>query len=95
VYVDELLDYSDLAAARGLRHTHWCHLIADQREELHAFASRLGLRRAWFQDDPVLWHYDITPGKRAHAVRLGARQVDYREIGRIVSARRAELEQHQ
>jgi Protein of unknown function (DUF4031) len=88
VYVDELLDYSDLAAARGLRHSNWCHLTADTREELHAFAARLGLRRGWFQDDEVLWHYDVTAGKRAQALRLGAAEVTFREIGALITSRR-------
>jgi hypothetical protein len=26
------------------------HLRADTREELHAFAGRIGLQRTWFQD---------------------------------------------
>jgi hypothetical protein len=88
VYVDELRDYTEIARAKGLPATHWCHLTADTRDELHAFAARLGLRRAWFQDDKVLWHYDLTPGKRVQALRLGATEVTFREIGALITARR-------
>lgn len=88
VYVDEIADWSVVAAARGLRHTHWCHLLADTREELHAFADRLGLRRAWFQDDPVRWHYDITPGMRRRAVALGAEQIDHARVAQLMNERR-------
>jgi hypothetical protein len=89
VYVDEARDYGEVARCRGLRWTRWAHLTADSREELHRFAARLGLRRAWFQDHPVGWHYDITPGKRAQALRLGACAITWRELGVLVAQRRA------
>ena len=30
----------------------WCHLVADDGDELHRFAAQLGLRRRWFQAHP-------------------------------------------
>ena len=45
-------------------------------DELHAFAARLGLRRAWFQGD----HYDLPPHGRAAAVALGAEEVGTAEL---------------
>ena len=87
VYVDELRDYTKTARIKRLPSTHWAHLTADTREELHAFAARLGLRRAWFQDHATRWHYDLTPGKRALAVRLGARQITWREMAAVTLAR--------
>lgn len=63
-----------------------CHLYTDSAdlEELHAFAERLGLRRAWFQPKPQVYycHYDLTPNKRAQAVRLGAVEVRRMEWAR-------------
>ncbi len=55
-----------------------CHMWADTEAELHAFAERLGLRRAWFQEPPkARWkHYDICRSKRALAVKLGAVETD-------------------
>ena len=48
-------------------------------DELHAFAARIRLRREWFH--PLSFaHYDITPPKRARAVRLGAREVSMRAL---------------
>lgn len=94
VYVDEIRDWTLIAKARGLRHTHWCHLTADTEEELHAFAAHLGLRRTWFQKKgprDYRWHYDVTPPKRTQAVRLGAREVDRRQLLPILDARRASL----
>lgn len=55
------------------RWTESCHLYADTLDELHAFAARLGMKRAWFQHKPGrLPHYDLTATRRRQAVRLGA-----------------------
>ncbi|MFF7153120.1 DUF4031 domain-containing protein [Streptomyces sp. NPDC008139] len=94
VYVDETRDYTFIAKFRGLRHTHWCHLTADTESELHAFAGRLGLKRSWYQrkgPDDYRWHYDITPPKRARALRLGAREVDRHFVAALLQRRRDAL----
>lgn len=70
---------------------HWSHLVADTDEELHAFAGRLGLRRASFQSKagrPHHDHYDLPERARAAAVGLGAVEVSWRELGRMLRARR-------
>jgi hypothetical protein len=82
VYVDELMRHGpgsyhgpdgNQAARVGAKNDHlWCHLVADSEEELHAFASRLGMKRTWFQGD----HYDLTPKKRAIALSLGAQGIN-------------------
>jgi hypothetical protein len=85
VYVDALEKWGEIVGYRGAdsaqakrvgaRHGHqWCHMFADQKDcdELHDTAKRIGLRREWFQRD----HYDLVPTRRAHAVRLGAVEVD-------------------
>jgi hypothetical protein len=59
-----------------------CHLMADDLDELHAFAGRLGLKREWFQDYPLHPHYDLTASKRARALKLGAVFVPAREQAR-------------
>lgn len=90
VYVDEIRDWTRLAKMRGLRHTHWCHLTADNEPELHEFAAKLGLRRSWFQkksETDYRWHYDIVPTKRVQAVRLGAVEVDRRFMGQLMIQR--------
>ncbi len=40
----------------------WCHLMADDSDELHRFASRLGIHRLIYQGPPKTSapHYDIT-----------------------------------
>jgi len=70
----------------------WSHLVADTDEELHAFARRLGMRRAWFQDKPGRphhAHYDLPERARAEAVALGAVEVTWRQLGRMLRDRRA------
>ena len=94
VYVD---DASIPASVRNGSRVHtstWCHLTADTQEELHAFAARLGLKRSYFQPGKPLggkpspfWHYDLTAGKRAQAVNLGAVQVPYRDMPALMRAR--------
>jgi Protein of unknown function (DUF4031) len=52
----------------------WCHLLADDLDELHRFAARLGIRRASFQSPPrsSASHYDLTAYERRRAIALGA-----------------------
>lgn len=50
----------------------WCHLVADSIEELHEFARKLGMRRAWFQHAASYPHYDITVEVRTRALGFGA-----------------------
>lgn len=67
----------------------WCHMTADTKAELHAFAQSIGCSRSWFQD-PVEqgkcergcamaghWHYDVTKGMRAKAVKAGAVEIGH------------------
>jgi hypothetical protein len=97
VYVDNLA----MPARVGGRSARWSHLIADTPQELHDFAARLGLKRAWFQDPTVTgkpkalpgthaaenWHYDVTASKRILALRLGAVPVSWRDLPDIIQAR--------
>jgi Protein of unknown function (DUF4031) len=82
ILVDGLTRYP-LSMTRGLPSRTWCHMVSDQDEaELHAFADRLGLKRAWAQLRPKASaaHYDLTPSKRLLAIRLGAVEVTDREL---------------
>lgn len=54
----------------------WCHLVADTLAELHDFAARIGLQRAWFQGRASYPHYDVTVAVRAKALHLGALPAD-------------------
>jgi hypothetical protein len=78
IYVDDLIAYGQQAKAGAERYfgggKQSCHMTCDGNlEELHRFAEFIGLRRSWFQRGSVP-HYDLTPNKRAAAVRAGARE---------------------
>ena len=55
------------------------HLFGTDLEELHAFASSIGLKREWYQGDKkpdAFPHYDLTPNKRRAAINAGAVKVE-------------------
>ena len=75
IYVDKLFNATPRTAQARSHGTQWCHMSCDgDLEELHRFAERLGLRRSYFQPHRLLPHYDLTPSKRALAVKLGAQE---------------------
>src|ERR687890_1625575 len=87
VYIDDAFVAGDWG-----RWTGGGHLQADTAEELHAFASRLGLARAWFQckpGRPEHDHYDLTREGRRRAIALGAAAESWRDGARRRRAARA------
>ena len=60
----------------------WCHLLADDVDELHRFAAVIGVHRLLYQGPPKTSapHYDITVLERARALRLGAVPCNREEI---------------
>ena len=66
VYVDDAI-----WRWQGLR---WCHLLADDTDELHRFAARLGIKRTSYQGPPRTStpHYDLTSYERRLAIAQGA-----------------------
>lgn len=78
VYVDDAIWYW-----LGSR---WCHLLADDIDELHCFAARLGIHRLSYQGPPKTSapHYDITGLERDRAVRLGAVACGRDEMVRVL-----------
>lgn len=83
VYVDH--------ARISWRGKQWCHLVADTVEELHEFASRLGLRPEWFQRKTLYPHYDVTVSVRERALRLGAVAAHKEVVVTRAKALRAQL----
>jgi hypothetical protein len=79
VYVDKLIRYHQTASTeQGKLYfgngKQSCHMSTDTDDltELHELAAKIGLKRAWFQDHKTMPHYDLTPIKRALAIRAGA-----------------------
>jgi hypothetical protein len=59
-----------------------CHMVADSTEELLAMADRIGVSRRWLQyPGTPKEHFDIALSKRALAVRHGAVEITWREVG--------------
>lgn len=86
VYVDRLMKWP---RTKAWPYGEACHLFADGLEELHAFAAKIGMRRAWFQGKATLPHYDLTAKRRAAAVAAGAKEVEREWIReRLQAARR-------
>jgi Protein of unknown function (DUF4031) len=82
VYVDEAI---------WRRHGRkWCHLLADDVDELHRFARELGLHRISYQGPPKTGkpHYDLTANERSRALRCGAIACD--RTGIIMVLRQAQ-----
>lgn len=66
-----------------------CHMIADSHEELVTMADRIGVHRRWIQKAGTPGeHFDISLSKRADAVRRGAVEITWRELGRMIRDRR-------
>lgn len=98
VYVDDAGILAEVRNGSRVHVSRWSHLTADTPQELHEFAARLGLRREWFQpgratgDRPSLfWHYDVTSGKRAQALEMGAISMPSRELALHCRTRAGQL----
>lgn len=87
VYVDNLVVWPN---AWGPFLKGSCHLAADTLDELHDFAARLGMKKAWFQDGKGKHpHYDLVKSRRDRAIALGAKPVTGRELVKIWREQRA------
>ena len=73
---------------QGLR---WAHLLADDTDELHRFAMRLGIHRASYQGPPKtpIPHYDLTSYERRRAIAQGAIACSREEIVFVLRRLRA------
>ena len=91
VFVDDMLREATVRNGTHLVRGRWSHLMADTSPELLTFAVRLGLNPAWIQKPGTsLEHFDITAGKRARALELGAIAIEYGNEGaQLTACRRA------
>ncbi len=94
IYVDTAMIAARVPSGRVVHDSRWCHLMSDQADptELHRFAAALGLRRSYFQHRPgrpAHDHYDVTLGKRAQAIAMGATVLDQAGMVELLTRRRA------
>lgn len=74
---------------------HWCHLMADNLEELHNFAAEIGVKKCWFHHSASYPHYDITIEKRKLALVQGALIADRKTIIDCGKKLKIELDKYQ
>jgi hypothetical protein len=88
VYVDPL---RPCIPSRKWPYRESCHLVTDLADltDLHELAGRIGLKRAGFQDHPLLPHYDLTPGKRREAIAAGAESISFRRLDSLIQGGKA------
>ena len=56
------------------------HLVADTLEELHNFATNIGLKKEWFQEHPKHPHYDIWGIMLKKAISSGAVVISSKDL---------------
>lgn len=61
---------------------HIGHMVATESEmELHIFAKKIGLKRAWFQNSGRFPHYDLTTKRKMNkTLAEGAKQVPTKDL---------------
>ena len=71
----------------------WCHLLADDIDELHRFARLLGLHRTSYQGPPKTAnpHYDLTSMERSRAISYGAKTCDRTAVVTLVRQLRQQV----
>jgi hypothetical protein len=83
VYVDDMYRYP----LGQLGRMKMSHMIADNDNELHEMADKIGVARRWFQGD----HYDIAMSKRELAISHGAVPITLKQLGCMAALRRRGL----
>ncbi len=65
-----------------------CHMIADSKEELLQMANKIGVNVKWIQyEGTYKEHFDICSIKRKEAIKLGAKEISWRELGMQINMR--------
>lgn len=59
------------------------HLASPDIKELHQFASRIGIKRCWFDPNPKHPHYDVTGKRRALLLNQDVTIVSSKELIRL------------
>lgn len=63
-------------------------MIADTAEELLQMVDAIGVKRKWIQYEGTLnEHFDICFSMRVKAVKLGAKEIHFREYANMIQER--------
>ena len=66
-----------------------CHMVADDKAELFEMAFLIGVQRKWVQhEDTYNEHFDICLSKKAKAIALGAKEINFREYATFCNNRK-------
>jgi hypothetical protein len=66
-----------------------CHMMADTTKELVEMADKIGVARHWIQyAGTPKEHFDICLSKRKIAVKLGAKEIGWREAAKLFSRKK-------
>ena len=85
VYVDDLYKYN----AGKFGRMKMSHMIADTKEELLDMARKIGVNAKWIQNEGTYQeHFDICFYNREKAVEAGAKEITWKELGKIVLSRK-------
>lgn len=75
--------YLDSLRLQGMKYrgksVRTCHMLADSKEELIAFAKKIGMKESWLHKD----HFDLMEGKRKLAIEEGAVELDRRKFSEV------------
>lgn len=78
IYVDPIIN---CLVAPNWRCTRFCHMFADDEQELINFAVSIGCRIAWLQvSRSGVPHFDLTKRMRDRAIQAGAVSADRRKV---------------
>lgn len=84
VYVDNF--YITGVTFRGMKMS---HMVADTTKELLEMCDKIGVQRKWIQMKGTYnEHFDICLSKRAKAIKLGAKEIHFRDYANFVNARK-------
>lgn len=66
-----------------------CHMIADTTEELLEMVDKIGVKRKWIQEEGKHdEHFDIALSKKSLAIKNGAIQVTWMQLGCMLIERK-------
>jgi len=88
VYVDDMYKYE----VGNFGRMKMSHMIADSKKELLDMAKTIGVQTKWIQyEGTPREHFDICLSKRVKAVKAGAKEISWRELGDMILERRKKL----